>query len=194
MQLIVRVKQIFDEANLALYLRPYQIIVTSNTSGFMECVPNSISLDGLKKMFPKRSWKLNDFYRRYYYFNYEESVKNFTESLAGYSFFNYLFNVKDRHNGNILLTKSGHLVHIDFGFIFTSAPGGFNFENAPFKLTSEYMNLMGGPQGEMFTYFKSLLTKAFFEVRKHIDDLIGIIEVMFTGSNMDGFVRGEVLF
>ena len=122
----------------------------------------------MKKSFPaQKNWKLKDFFDRYFYYEREEAVKRFTESLAGYSFFCYLFEVKDRHNGNILLDRDGHIVHIDFGFFLTNAPGsvrGFKFESSPFKLTSEYMEVMGGKDGEMYVYFKSLLTKAFFEV------------------------------
>jgi Phosphatidylinositol 3- and 4-kinase len=47
--------------------------------------------------------------------------------------------IKDRHNGNILVDEEGHLVHIDFGFMLSNSPGGVNFESAPFKLTRELL-------------------------------------------------------
>lgn len=116
-----RLKSIFAEARLGLYLRPYEIFVTSSASAVIEFVPDTVSLDALKKMFPKDGsevWTLRTFFKKKFFQNFEEAQKNFVESLAGYSLFNYLFNVKDRHNGNILLDSEGHLIHIDFGFMF----------------------------------------------------------------------------
>lgn len=81
------------------------------------------------------------------------------ESLSGYSLACYFLNIKDRHNGNILLDNLGYLVHIDFGFIFNLTPGNIGFESAPFKLTEEYVQLMGGVDSDMFFYFKCLLTR-----------------------------------
>lgn len=104
-----------------IYLRPYDIFITSSSSGMVEFIPDTVSVDSLKKKFPKKAtgkpWSLRTFYERYFINNFEEAQKNFVESLAGYSLYNYIFNVKDRHNGNILIDARGRIVHIDFGFM-----------------------------------------------------------------------------
>jgi phosphatidylinositol kinase/protein kinase (PI-3 family) len=66
-------------------------------------------------------------------------------SLAGYSILTYFLQVKDRHNGNILLSRDGHIIHIDFGFFLSNAPGkGVELEkNVPFKLLTEYVEVIG---------------------------------------------------
>ena len=46
----------------------------------------------------------------------------------------------------MLLDKDGHLIHIDFGFLLTYAPGkGLKFETAPFKLSEDFVRILGGP-------------------------------------------------
>lgn len=102
----------------------------------------------------------------------------------------YLLQVKDRHNGNLLITSEGHIIHIDFGFILSIAPGGsFAFENAPFKLTTDYINLMGGVESSMFEYFKILLIQGFIAIRKYVDDLCDIIDIMSRESCLPCFEK-----
>jgi phosphatidylinositol 4-kinase len=74
---------------------------------------------------------------------HDRAVSAYISSLAGYSVLSYLMNIKDRHNGNILLLRDGHIVHIDFGFFFSIAPGGITFESAPFKMTRDFHELVG---------------------------------------------------
>lgn len=138
MQLIKRFDDVFKLADIPLKLRPYEILITSSSSGLIEFLPNTISIDALKKNLPD-NWNLNMFFRKFFTNNFEEAQKNFAESLAAYSLISYMIAIRDRHNGNILLDMNGNLIHIDFGFILGISPGNLNFENAPFKLTQVNM-------------------------------------------------------
>jgi phosphatidylinositol kinase/protein kinase (PI-3 family) len=97
-----------------------------------------MSIDGAKKASKLNT--LGEFFHMTYGTErsrpFKRARKAFVESLAGYSLFCFLIQVKDRHNGNILVDSVGHLIHIDFGFMISNSPGkGINFEQAPFKLT-----------------------------------------------------------
>ena len=76
--------------------------------------------------------------------------------------------VKDRHNGNLLVTDRGHLLHIDFGFLLGISPGGnLGFETASFKLTKEMIQIMGGNnKAEGFVEFAELVSATFSPLAK----------------------------
>lgn len=86
----------------------------------------------------------------------------------------YILQVKDRHNGNILLDREGHLIHIDFGFILSNTPGNIGFEAAPFKLPFEYIEVLGGITGAAYLEFRRLFKEGFEAVRKHCDRIISL--------------------
>jgi len=60
----------------------------------LEFLPDSISIDALKKRYPGET--LNMIYRKIFGYNYEEAQKNFVESLAAYSMAMYFLQLKDR--------------------------------------------------------------------------------------------------
>jgi len=53
-------------------------------------------------------------------------------------------------------------LHIDFGFLLSNAPGkGVKFESAPFKLTAEMMEVMGGEGSNVFRDFRMRMARGF---------------------------------
>ena len=106
------------------------------------------------------------------------------QSLAPACILCYLLQVKDRHNGNILLDAEGHIIHIDFGFILASSPGGnLAFESAPFKLTPEFVELMGGPSSMLFRKFRELCVRTFMALRRERHKLTLLVEMLVAGSD-----------
>ena len=149
-----------EKVNCWLY--PYEILATGNKVGIIECCKNIISIDQLKQ---KSNLSLKQYFDSSYGNEnsepYKKALTNYTESLAGYSLVCYFLQIKDRHNANILIDNEGHIIHIDFGFIFSNAPGKglIGFEKAPFKLTNEFVEVLGGVNSKYFTKFRKLLWK-----------------------------------
>lgn len=84
-----------------------------------------VTIDALKKKIYNfnKNFRLVDFFQIYYGKHLEKAKKNFCYSLAAYSLICYLLQIKDRHNGNILLHRDGYVIHIDFGFLLSNMPG-----------------------------------------------------------------------
>lgn len=180
LQMIAAFRGIFNNVGLDVYVFPYRVTATAPGCGVIDVLPNSISRDMLGRE------AVNGLYE-YWVSKYgtEDSLRfqqarsNFVKSMAAYSVISYLLQFKDRHNGNIMVDDAGHILHIDFGFIFDIAPGGVKFERAPFKLTSEMVAVMGGStQSQSFRWFEELCVKAFLAARQHAEKLSHLVIVM----------------
>eukprot|EP00466_Bigelowiella_natans_P017785 jgi/Bigna1/39092/e_gw1.30.137.1 len=196
MQLIKMCDKIFTDAGLPLQLRPYEVVVTSPSSGLIETVPDATSIDALKGDVAGFT-SLADFFERYYGVRgstkHEQAQRNFVESMAAYSLVTYVFAIKDRHNGNIMIDREGRIVHIDFGFMLSNSPGGnSNFESSPFKLTQEYVEVMEGEDSKAFAYFKLMFIRGLLELRKHVPKFELTIQMMMDNANMACFAPTSI--
>ena len=80
------------------------------------------------------------------------------------------------------------MVHVDFGFLLSNSPGNINGEANSFKLTSEYVELLGGQNSRTFTKFQGLMVKGFTKLREHAEELISFVEMtMLSGIDLPCF-------
>ncbi|RIB04011.1 kinase-like domain-containing protein [Gigaspora rosea] len=202
-QLIREMQRIWQKAGINVWVRYYRVLVTSDNSGLIETIQNTISIHSIKKdAYAKRLNEKGFMFTLFDYFvktygdvsseKFLRAQDNFMRSLAAYSLVCYILQVKDRHNGNVLLDTEGHLIHIDFGFMLSNSPGSVGFELAPFKLSQEYLDILGGVTSEKFAEFKTLLKQAFLELRRHADNFILLVEMMSKDSKLPCFLAGSV--
>ncbi len=198
LQVIHIFQEIFKEHNLKLYVYPYSTISTlsrkhKDLGGFIEVVQECNSRDQIGKTYDTNLYE---------YFictfgqensnEFREARKNFIESLAAYAIISYILQIKDRHNGNILIDKYGHIIHIDFGFIFDISPAkNMKFENAAFKLTKEMIKIMEGTNSESYATFVDLTIRGFLASRQYMEKLLDPVNLMFN-SGLDCFMKNSI--
>ncbi|KAM5531731.1 hypothetical protein V8D89_014580 [Ganoderma adspersum] len=190
LQVIAMFKNIFTGVGLTLYVFPYRVTATAPGCGVIDVVPNATSRDEMGRA---KVNDLLDFFVAKYggedTIEFQKARLNFIQSMAAYSVVCYILQIKDRHNGNILIDGEGHIVHIDFGFLFDIGPGGVKFEPNSFKLTHEMVVLMGGRASQGYQLFQQLTVKAFLAIRPHADQLVSTVQLML-GTSLPSF-KGE---
>ncbi|KAL3934039.1 MAG: hypothetical protein SGBAC_010143 [Bacillariaceae sp.] len=192
-QLIYKISAILAREQVPVWLCPYEIVALTEGGGLIEAIPDTISISSLKKN-DQSYTSLNGFFNTFFEDSDQlaDAQANFCESLAAYSIVCFLLQIKDRHNGNILLDNKGHLIHIDFGFFLLSSPGkNTGFEGAPFKLTREFVDVMGGPDSRLFRIFRMLCYRSFIALRRHCMEIILLVEMLKRGNENLPCFRGR---
>lgn len=133
---------------------------------------------------------------------YAMAVENFLYSCAGYCVACYIIGIGDRHNDNIMVTKTGHMFHIDFAHFLGNVLkfGPIVRDKAPFVLTpgrfhhlctlvntrahvtnaSEMVYVMGGRESQQFQKFIRLCCRAYNIVRSHANVFTNLFAMVRT--------------
>jgi phosphatidylinositol 4-kinase A len=188
------------------HMRPYTIMCVGGEAGLVECLSDAKSVDEVKKK-TDGFQSLRDYFERAYgpptthrSYNhvdsgaamhagtkgtptFEEAQDNFLRSLVGYSLVCYVLQIKDRHNANILMDRDGNIMHIDFGFVLGETPKMAKVpifsERAPFKLSQEFWDVLGGwniKQGGLGVRFCHMFEYAFACASSHTDEIVSLVE------------------
>lgn len=119
-----------------------------------------------------------------------EAKNNFLASCVGFSLLTYLLGIGDRHLDNLLLTPQGHLLHIDFSFVFGADPKPFP---PPIKITREMVrgfeveaNVQAdGTDTEKWAEFKGLCFTALTLLRRKSSLLTALIEAEYPNHHVE---------
>ena len=183
LQIITLMDRILQQENLDLKLTPYRVLATSSKHGFMQYV-NSLAV----AVILKKESSLQNYLRKHNpsdtgpFGIKAEAMDNYVKSCAGYCVITYLLGVGDRHLDNLLLTKSGHLFHIDFGYILGRDP---KVMPPPMKLSKEMIQVFGGTNSEHYGEFKKECYTAFLSLRRYANLILNLFSLMVDASVPD---------
>ncbi|KAK6179522.1 hypothetical protein SNE40_011856 [Patella caerulea] len=186
-QLILQSIQLMDKLlrkeNLDLKMSPYKVLATSSKHGFVQFIESFAVAEVLDK-----DGTIQNFFRKHApsengpYGIAPEVMDNYVKSCAGYSIVTYLLGVGDRHLDNLLLTTTGKLFHIDFGYILGRDPKPLP---PPMKLSKEMVEAMGGPNSEHFHDFKKYCYTAFLALRRSSNLIMNLFSLMVNANIPD---------
>ncbi|XP_066921593.1 phosphatidylinositol 3-kinase catalytic subunit type 3-like isoform X2 [Clytia hemisphaerica] len=184
LQIITLMDKLLRRENLDLKLKPYNVLATSITEGMVQIIESTnvahilSSYDGSIQSYFRET---NPLEGAPYGIN-PETMETYVKSCAGYCVITYILGVGDRHLDNLLLTKSGNLFHIDFGYILGRDPKPFP---PPMKLSKEMVEGMGGTTSEYYQQFRKLCFTAFLHLRRYANLFLNLFSLMVDASIPD---------
>ncbi|XP_043278033.1 phosphatidylinositol 3-kinase catalytic subunit type 3 [Venturia canescens] len=183
LQTIALMDKLLRRENLDLKLTPYRVLATSTRHGFLQFIESITVAEVLAS-----EGSILNFFRKHHpsetgpYGVASEVMDTYVRSCAGYCIITYVLGVGDRHLDNLLLTTSGKLFHIDFGYILGRDPKPLP---PPMKLSKEMVEAMGGVGSEHYHEFRKQCYTAFLHLRRHANLMLNLFSLMVDASVPD---------
>ncbi|VDM96038.1 unnamed protein product [Thelazia callipaeda] len=211
LQLVKMMNDIWLSHELDLRMVIFRCIPFGNKSGMVELVPDCRTLCEIQSASGATGVFKDDVLKNWLEmhnpseFQYKIALENFHLSCAGWCVATYVLGIGDRHNDNILVTKTGHVFHIDFGKYMGDwqMAAGFRRDRTPFIFTSDmaYVINEGSPQSATSRYqnFVDICCRAFNLLRKNYSLFVNLMKMMscsgIPGMNLDAvnFVQTNLL-
>eukprot|EP00727_Mastigamoeba_balamuthi_P006638 m51a1_g2595 putative phosphatidylinositol 3- (1445) ;mRNA; r:440263-446902 len=189
LQIIRIMDMLWKKEDMDMRLQLYRCLATGDSIGMIEVVLNSETTANINKHAGGTTAILKDDTISQWLRQHnpspaelESSIETFTLSCAGYCVATYVLGIGDRHADNVMITKKGHLFHIDFGHFLGNFKKklGVKRERAPFKFTSQFANVFGGKDSPGFRKFEDYCAEAYNILRRDSDLFICLFELMLS--------------
>lgn len=187
LQMFALMDKLWLSAGLDLKMSAYRVIETGMECGMIEVVPNAQTNAQIQKQYggvtaafsekPLSEWLAKNNPNEH---DLKAAIRDFASSCAGYCVATYVLGIGDRHNDNIMVTKSGHLFHIDFGrFLGNSEKfAGVSRDRAPFVFTPEFAYVMGGTGTPIYQKFVQQACSAYNVIRRNASLFTSLLSMM----------------
>ena len=166
-------KILIDEEKLDCYTVKYRVIALDSKSGLIEIVPNAETLESLKKI---HNFSIQNYVRiNNKSMSFSEWDEKIVKSCSFYSMISYLLGIGDRHLGNIMMTSTGQLFHIDFSYLLGLDP---KYTLDTIRITSDMIDALGGINSPIYSRFEETCIQIYFCARRHFDLFINILSLL----------------
>ena len=151
----------------------YDILPTGKNSGLIEIINGADTIYYIKQ-------KLNTSITNYIFEKngnktVDEVRNSYINSTAAYCAITYLLGIGDRHLNNMMITETGKLFHIDYGYVLGKDP---ITSNPTVRLTPEMVEAMGGLSSKNYEIFIDRCTEIYNCLRRHLPIFMHLLNML----------------
>lgn len=161
----------------------YKICPMTNNSGMIEIVEDA---ETMCNIIETEGFTIQNYINEH---NEDRTNKDITDrfmqSAAMYCILIYLLGVGDRHKDNIMISKSGLLFHIDFGYILGKDP---KYSSNHIRFAPDLLNVIGGTKSKNHPIFKKYCVDIYKQLRLHINVFMSMLLLV---TNIDNSITKD---
>lgn len=184
LQMIDLMDDLLKQINYDFKFTVYKVVAFSEKDGMIEFVPNWRTINHILYNYENKIEMFLSDVASKNLTEYSTIFETYLDSWAGYWVVTYLLGIGDRHLDNLLIDESGHLFHVDFGYIFGKNPKNKGLM-PPIRICSQMIDWMGGIKSKDYKKFLEKWVNAFLFLRIHSKYILNLLHLMIHAEIVD---------